>query len=46
VRWAIDHGSTREELEALCALVAVYAGFPKASVGVEIVRDELDAMGL
>ena len=46
VRWAIDHGSTREELEALCALVAVYAGYPKASVGVEIVRDELDAMGL
>ena len=46
VRWAIDHGSTREELEALCGLVAVYAGFPKASVGVEIVRDELDAMGL
>jgi alkylhydroperoxidase/carboxymuconolactone decarboxylase family protein YurZ len=46
VRWAIDHGSTREELEALCALVAVYAGFPKASVGVEIVRDELDQMGL
>lgn len=44
VRWAIDHGSTREELEALCALVAVYAGYPKASVGVEIVRDELDRM--
>ena len=29
---------------ALCALVAVYAGYPKASVGVEIVRDELDRL--
>jgi 4-carboxymuconolactone decarboxylase len=44
VRWAVAHGATREELEALCALVAVYAGFPKASVGVEVVRDELDRL--
>jgi alkylhydroperoxidase/carboxymuconolactone decarboxylase family protein YurZ len=42
VRWAIEHGATRAELEALCALLAVYAGYPKASVGVEIVRNELD----
>ncbi|MDX6440168.1 MAG: 4-carboxymuconolactone decarboxylase [Gaiellaceae bacterium] len=41
VRWAIEHGSSRAELEALATLLAVYAGFPRASVGMEIVRDEL-----
>jgi 4-carboxymuconolactone decarboxylase len=41
VRWAIDHGSSREELEALAALLAVYVGYPRASVGLEIVREEL-----
>lgn len=41
VRWAIEHGSSREELEALAALLGVYAGYPKASVGLEIIRDEL-----
>lgn len=46
VRWAVEHGSTRDELEALCALLAVYAGYPKASVGVQVVREELDALGL
>jgi 4-carboxymuconolactone decarboxylase len=42
VRWAIAHGSSREELEALVTLLAVYAGFPRASVAMEIVRAELD----
>ncbi len=42
VRWAVEHGSNREELEALVTLLAVYAGFPRASVGMEIVRQELD----
>ena len=32
VRWAIEHGSTREEIEALVTLLAVYAGYPRASV--------------
>lgn len=41
VRWAIDHGSSREELEALATLLAPYAGFPRASVGMEIIQDEL-----
>ncbi len=41
VRWAIEHGSTREELEATVTLLAVYAGFPRASAGMEVVRDEL-----
>jgi len=44
VRWAIEHGSTREELEALATLLAVYAGYPKASVGLEIIRNELTRM--
>ena len=44
VRWAIEHGSTREELEALVALLAVDVGYPRASVGMEIVRDELDRL--
>lgn len=44
VRWAIEHGSTREELEALVTLLAVYIGFPRASVGMEIVREELAAL--
>ena len=41
MRWAIEHGSSREELEALVTLLAVYVGFPRASVAMEIVRDEL-----
>ena len=44
VRWAIEHGSTREELEALATLLGPYAGFPKASVGLEIIREELARM--
>lgn len=41
VRWAVQHGATREELEALVTLLAVYIGYPKASVGMEIVREGL-----
>jgi 4-carboxymuconolactone decarboxylase len=44
VRWAIEHGSTRAELEALVTLLAVYAGFPRASVALEVVREELDRL--
>jgi 4-carboxymuconolactone decarboxylase len=44
VRWAVEHGSNREELEALVTLLAVYAGYPRASVGMEVVREELDRM--
>ena len=41
VRFAVAHGATGDELEALVTLVAVYAGFARASVAIEIVRDEL-----
>lgn len=32
-RWALDHGSTREELEALATLLAIYVGQPRAVGG-------------
>ena len=41
VRWAIEHGSSPEELEALATLLAVYVGYPKASAGLEVIREEL-----
>ena len=41
VRWALEHGATREELEALVGLLAVYVGYPRASTAMEVVRDEL-----
>jgi 4-carboxymuconolactone decarboxylase len=44
VRWAVEHGSNRDELEALATLLAVYVGYPRASTGIEIVRQELDRM--
>jgi 4-carboxymuconolactone decarboxylase len=45
VRWAIEHGCTRDELEALATLLAVYVGYPRASVGLEVVRSVLDEIG-
>ncbi len=44
VRWAIAHGSSRVELEELVTLLAVYVGYPRASVAMEAVRDELDLL--
>jgi 4-carboxymuconolactone decarboxylase len=41
VRWALEHGVRPEELEAIVTLLAVYVGYPRASVGMEIVRDEI-----
>ena len=40
-RWALDHGSTRTELEALATLLAIYSGFARASRGLMVIRDEL-----
>ncbi len=45
VGFALKNGATPDELEALLALVAVYAGFPRASVAMEVVRDELERLG-
>jgi 4-carboxymuconolactone decarboxylase len=41
LRWAPKNGVTREELDELVALLAVYVGYPKASIGMELLRDEL-----
>lgn len=37
LRWALDHGATVQELEAMFALLAVYIGYPRASVAAELV---------
>lgn len=41
VQWALDHGVTEAELEELVAFLAVYVGFPRASMGAEVVHEEL-----
>jgi alkylhydroperoxidase/carboxymuconolactone decarboxylase family protein YurZ len=46
VRWALEHGATPAELDALACLVAAYAGFPRASVALEAIRDELRLAGV
>jgi alkylhydroperoxidase/carboxymuconolactone decarboxylase family protein YurZ len=40
-RWAVDHGCTQEEMEAMAALLAIYAGFTRAANGLMIIREEL-----
>ena len=44
VRWAVEHGVTPAELDAVVTLLAVYVGYPRASTANEIVRDELDKL--
>jgi 4-carboxymuconolactone decarboxylase len=41
IRWAVEHGVTAGELDAMVTLLAVYIGFPRASTANEIIRDEL-----
>jgi 4-carboxymuconolactone decarboxylase len=38
-RWALDHGVTPDELEAMATLLAVYVGYPRASVAIELIRE-------
>lgn len=45
VGFALQNGVTADELEAAMALLAVYAGFPRASVAMEVVREELARLG-
>jgi 4-carboxymuconolactone decarboxylase len=40
-RWAVDHGCTQAEIEAMAALLAIYAGFTRAANGLIIIRGEL-----
>jgi 4-carboxymuconolactone decarboxylase len=44
VRWAVEHGATRDEVEALLAFLAVYIGYPRASVATEVAREVLDGL--
>lgn len=41
LRWALENGATREELDQLMVLLAGYVGYPKASVGMELLIEEL-----
>jgi 4-carboxymuconolactone decarboxylase len=41
LRWAPENGLSRAEIEELITLLAVYVGYPKASVAMEALRDEL-----
>jgi alkylhydroperoxidase/carboxymuconolactone decarboxylase family protein YurZ len=43
-RWALDHGATPGELEALATLLAIYTGFARASHGLMIMRDALSKL--
>jgi alkylhydroperoxidase/carboxymuconolactone decarboxylase family protein YurZ len=45
VRWAVDHGVTPEELEAMGSLLAVYVGYQRASVVMETIREVLSGEG-
>jgi alkylhydroperoxidase/carboxymuconolactone decarboxylase family protein YurZ len=40
-RWAIEHGCTREEIEAMASLLAAYIGFVRASTALFVIREEL-----
>lgn len=42
VRWALDNGVTRDELDALISMLAIYVGYPRATAGMSIVKQELD----
>lgn len=43
VTWALANGATPAEIETAILLVANYAGFPRASVAQEVVRDAISA---
>ena len=43
-RWALDHGATPAELDALATLLAIYTGFARASHGLMIIRDVLSKL--
>jgi 4-carboxymuconolactone decarboxylase len=45
VRWAVEHGVSAEQIEELATLLTIYAGFPRASTAMELIRAELAAMG-
>ena len=44
VRWAIDHGATADEVRSTMTMVANYAGFARASIGMEVANRELERL--
>jgi alkylhydroperoxidase/carboxymuconolactone decarboxylase family protein YurZ len=44
VRWAVQHGVTAEQIEELATLLTIYAGFPRATTAMELIRAELAAL--
>jgi 4-carboxymuconolactone decarboxylase len=44
VRWAIEHGATPGEIEELATLLAIYAGYARASTAMETIREALAAV--
>jgi 4-carboxymuconolactone decarboxylase len=43
VRLALRNGVTPEQIDALVTLLAIYAGYPRASTAMEAIREELGA---
>lgn len=41
MRWAIEHGATRGEIEALFCLLGGYTGYPRAAAAMVALRSEL-----
>jgi len=41
VRWAVEHGVTPAQIEELATLLAIYAGYPRASTAMEAIHDQL-----
>jgi alkylhydroperoxidase/carboxymuconolactone decarboxylase family protein YurZ len=42
-RWALDHGLSPDELDAMAALRAVHVGYPRSSVAAEAIREVVAA---
>jgi 4-carboxymuconolactone decarboxylase len=45
VRWATEHDLTAGDLQAAVAFLAVYIGYPRASIAAEVIVDELGGPG-
>ena len=41
VQWALDNGATADEIESVILVVSNYAGYPRSSVAMEVVRDTI-----
>jgi len=44
VRWAVRHGVTPAQIEELATLLAIYAGYPRASSAMQTIRAELSTV--